>query len=452
MSSVSQSTNMLHTPVVLLFFRYSVPWTLSFLLLSSAGVVDGYFVGRYVGSLALASINIIWPIYSFIMGIGVALASGGGVRCAAYLGTGNDEAAKAVYTKVMLCGFLFSLAFSIPLFFYASEVARLLGADETLLPYCVEYLEIASFFMPPLMVGFVWTYFLRVDERPTLASTGMACTAIVNIVLDYIFIAHFSMGVKGSALATGIAYTFALVLYIRGYLYSKKPRRLSFTKAVGSWLEIFQSIWNGISEMINEMSSGFVLILINITVIKLIGPYGVAAFTVISYLNWLCLMLCYGFSDSLSPLVSANHACQLHRRTQSLLICGMSITFSIGFLCFLAMTFYPMELITIFVSDNEDTIDLALNFMNICRFMFLFCGANIIISAYFTGLLKAGASALVAILRTLILPVLFIWLLPQFMQYQGVALALPLSEGLTLIVAIYLLLKLQPVDTKHKKQ
>ncbi len=451
MSSSQSSTNMLYTPAVLLFFRYSIPWTFSFLLLSSAGVVDGYFVGQYIGSLALASINIIWPMYSIITGVGIALASGGGVRCAAYLGKGDDQAARAIYTKIMIFGFIFSIFFSVPLYFYAEEAATLLGADKTLLPHCVEYLTTISFFLPPLLVGFIWSYFLRTDERPTLASVGMACTAIINIILDYIFIAQLSLGVMGSALATGIAYTCALILYIWGYTYTKKPKRLYFTKIVGSWLEIFQSMWNGISEMINEMSSGFVLILINITVMKLIGPYGVAAFTVISYVNWLCLMLCYGFSDSLSPLVSANHACQLHRRTRSLLLSGLTTAFSVGLVCFLLMTLYPAELINLFVKDNHDTMDFALNFMNICRFMFLFCGANIIITAYFTGLLKAGASAIVAILRTLIFPVLFIWLLPQFMQYKGVALALPLGEGLTLAVALYLLFKLQPADKKHEK-
>ncbi len=443
---------MLHAPVVPLYFRYSLPWSISFLLLSSAGVVDGYFVGQYVGSLALASINIIWPIYSLLSGVGIALASGGGVRCAAYLGRNNDAAAQAIYTKTMAFGFLSSLLFSFPLFFYAEQVAILLGADATLLPYCIEYLTTMSFFLPPLMMGLLWSYFLRTDERPTLASVGMACTAFVNVLLDYIFIAHFSMGVQGSALATGIAYTSSLFLYIWGYVYSKKPRRLYFTKAIGSLLEIFQSMWNGISEMINEMSTGFVLILINITIMQLIGPYGVAAFTVISYVNWLCLMLCYGFSDSLSPLVSANHACHLHRRTRALLFCGIFTALGVGLICFLTMSIYPLELVQLFVKDNTQTIDFAVNFMDISRFMFLFCGANIIITAYFTGLLKAGPSAIVAILRTLILPVLFIWLLPQFMQYQGVALALPLGEGLTLIVAVYLLYKLQPMDIRHKKQ
>ncbi len=256
------------------------------------------------------------------------------------------------------------------------------------------------------------------------------------------------MGVQGAALATGIGYVSALIFLSFAYLNGKKARKLYFTKKVGSWLEVLQSVWNGISEMINEMSTGIVLIVINITIMDLVGAYGVAAFTVINIITWFCLMLCFGFSDSLSPLVSANNACHLSRRVRSLLLSGAAAAFSIGFICFLAMTFYPYELVAIFIEDKGKTVDFAVNFMSYSRFMFLFCGLNIIFTAYFTGLLKAKESAIIALLRTLLLPIVFIWLLPKFLAVKGVALALPLGEVVTLLVALFLLYK---VD-RHKKK
>ncbi len=421
------------------------------MLLSSAGVVDGVFVGQYVGPLALASINIIWPVFGVLNGIAIALASGGAVRCAAYLGRGEGLAAKAVYTKTMLSGIVFSIILSLFSYMYPEEIVTLLGADATLLPFCVEYLTTVSFFFPPFVVGFIWAYFLRVDEFPTLASLGLACTAVVNVILDYIFIVHLSLGIMGSALATGLAYSSAIALYVYGYLWTKKTKRLYFTKSLGSWLEVFQSIWNGISEMINEMSSGLVLIIINITVIQLIGPYGVAAFSVISYVHWFCLMLCYGFSDSLSPLVSANHACNLHRRSRSLFLCGVGTALGIGVICYAVVSIFPQELIAFFIKDDEKTINYALNFMDIFRYVFLLCGINIMITAFFTGLLKAGASAIVSVLRTLIFPIFFIWLFPKFMQYLGVAYALAVGELITLVIALFLLYKLYPKDNRRIK-
>ncbi len=447
MSTANQSTNMLHAPVVSMFFRYSLPWTFSFLLISSAGIVDGIFVGLYVGELALASLNIIWPVFSLVVGVGIALAAGGGVRCAAYLGQGNTEAAKAIYTKIMLAGILFSLLCAVVCYFFSTDIAQLLGADATLLANTVTYLEHIAFFFPTMIMAFVASYFLRVDERPNLASSGFMLAAVVNIILDYLFVAHFSWGIQGAALATGLSNTLAIILYTLCYACSKKPRQLYFTRKVGSWLEVPQSLWNGISEMINEASTGIVIIIINITIMRLEGPYGVAAFTIISYVNWFCLMLAYGFSDSLSPLVSANHACKLHRRTRSLLVTGSVCVFSICLLCFSVMTLYPHVLISTFVEGEPQSVDLALRFMEISRFMFFFCGLNIIFTAFFTGLLQAGASAIIAITRTLLLPLFFLWILPKYMGFAGVALALPLSEGLTFVAAAWLVYRKLPRKT-----
>ncbi len=442
MSSPFSKTNMLHAPVVSMFFRYSVPWTFSFLLLSSAGLIDAIFVGRYVGSMALASLNIVWPIFSVISGFGIALVAGGSVRCANYLGSGRVDLASAVYTKIMLATLGLSLVISIFCAVFTEEIVLFLGADQHLFANSVSYLHTVAYFFTPFLLGLTWPYFLRVDERPALASTCLMLTAVVNVLLDYIFIAHLSMGVYGAALATGIGYASAVIFLFFAYILGKKPRKLHFTRKTGSFFEVLQSIWNGISEMINEMSTGIVLVVINITIMELAGAYGVAAFTVINIFTWFCLMLCFGFSDSLSPLVSANDACRLARRVRSLLLSGVGAVFGVGFICFLIMTFYPYELVTLFINEDTKAIEFAVDFMQYSRFMFLFCGLNIIFTAYFTGLLKATESAIVAILRTLLLPILFIWLLPKFLHVQGVAIALPLGEVVTLLVALFLLRRL----------
>ncbi len=425
-----------------MFFRYSVPWTFSFLLLSSAGLIDAFFVGRYVGAMALASLNIVWPVFSVIAGFGIALVAGGSVRCSNYLGSGREDLAAAVYTKIMLATLVLSILVSIICIVFTEDLALFLGADQHLLADSTSYLHTVAYFFPPFLLGFAWPYFLRVDERPALASGCFVITAVVNVMLDYIFIVHADMGVHGAALATGIGYVSALIFLNFAYLNGKKPRKLYFTKQMGSMFEVLQSIWNGISEMINEMSTGIVLIVINITIMGLAGASGVAAFTVINIITWFCLMLCFGFSDSLSPLVSANDACRLSRRVRSLLLSGAGAAFGVGLICFLIMTFYPRELVTLFISEDKKAIDFAVEFMKYSRFMFLFCGLNIIFTAYFTGLLKATESAVVAILRTLLLPILFIWLLPKFLHVTGVAIALPLGEIVTLLVALALLRRL----------
>ncbi len=448
--AISQDANMLHGPVVKTFFRYSLPWTLSFLFMSSAGIVDGIFVGQYIGSFALAALNIIWPLYSLLMGINIALAAGGAVRCAAYLAKGQDLAAQGIFTKCLCSMFVFSLFVIIPCTFYPADVAAMLGADASIMQYAVTYLRTAAFFFPSLLLAFTLSYFLRVDERPNLAAFGLILTAFINMLLDYIFIAHWNMGVHGAALATGMSYSAALFVYILGYFLSPKKRRLYLVRNAGKWNEIGKAMWNGISEMINEMSTGTVIIVINITIMQILGARGVAAFTVINYINWFCLVLSFGLSDSLSPLVSANHACKLHRRSYAFFKTACSSVFCIGFFCFLIMSFFPELLVELFLPKDDDSTELALEFMNYSRFMFLFCGINIVLTAYFTGLMQAANSAIIAILRTLIFPIPLIIILSKSLYFKGIALALPLSEALTLILGSYIFLKVQAAILRHK--
>ncbi len=443
---------MLRTPVVPLFFAYSIPWTLSMLTLSSAGLVDGIFIGQYVGPLALAAVNIIWPVYSLVMGVGIALAAGGGVRCAAYFAKGENAKAQGIFTNCLLFMLLFSLCVMPPCFFYAENIVHMLGADDTIRDDALSYFHIATYFFPILCVGLVLSFFLRVDERPTLAALGYVLTAAVNMLLDYLFIVQFGWGIRGAALATGLGYTSMFIFHIWGYWFTKTPRRLALIPSRTQWREVFTAIWNGISEMISEMSTGIVLIIINVAMMRMAGAQGVAAFTIVNYLNWVCLILCFGFADSLSPLVSANYAKMQASRVRALLKVALVTVTTVGLTCFTLMSLFPHELIALFLPDGQNTHSsrVAEDFMSISRFLFLFCGANIVLTAYLTGLLQAAASALVALLRSLILPFLLVSTLPLLWDYKGVALALPVAELITLTVALFLCRRLAPQkSTRH---
>ncbi len=445
MSDSFNKTDMLRAPVVSMFFRYGIPWVLSLLFASSAGIVDGIFIGRHEGALALAAVNIVWPIFSLAMGICVMWASGGSVRCAAYLGLGNIQNAKAIFSNVLFTLLLISLCVTMICFFFADGLVRLLGADDSLTHLASLYLQTVAPFFPIFMIGVTLAFFLRVDERPNLASLGLSLTAIANMILDFLFIAQLEWGLRGAALATGFSYLVMLAVYGFGYFLNSRTRRLSFIRCFSQWRDVARAAWNGISEMINEMSAGTVLIFMNIAIMQHIGAYGVAGFTVVNYFNWFCLMTNYGLGDSLGPLISANNACKLYRRTDSLLLAALVTVFCIGLLCFLLMTLFPQELIAFFIPTQGEAVQIAAEFMEINRFMLFFCGVNIVLTSYFTGLLQATASAVIALLRTLVLPILFITILPLYMGYKGIAVALPLAEALTLVVSLILLKKLRPV-------
>ena len=341
---------MLHGPLVRTFLRYCIPWTLAMLLQSSAAIVDGFFVGRYVGAMPLAALNLVMPMFSLFFGVGIMLASGGAVRAGKYLGEKRPEAASAIFTKTMLFLLFIGAAASVGMLLFSGGLVDFLGADEELRGPAEAYLRGLLFFGPMIPCGLALSYFVRVNGKPALASAGLMLSALINIILDAVFISMLGMGVEGAAYATGIAYTVTTGLL---YLHFFTPEaRCRFTRTIGAWKEVGLACWNGVSELINEASIGLVILFINWILLARIGSYGVAAFTIINYAAWFGASVAYAISDSLSPLVSANFGARNFARARRFLGLALSMVFGIGLMLYGVFALYPEVLLKIFLPDE----------------------------------------------------------------------------------------------------
>ncbi len=440
-SQTTKATTILKGPIVSTFYSYAMPWMLGMLLISSAGIVDGLFIGRYVGALALAALNIVIPVFTLISGLGIMLASGSAVRCGWYRGRGEEHLAKAVFTKCILLTTAASLGFSLLCWPFALQIVYFLGADATLAPIAASYLRIVVIFFVPFTLSYALGYFIRLDERPVLVSVGFMGSALCNIILDYLFIAHWGFDITGAAWATGISYTLLFIMLVGTHFIWNKNPHLRFVRQWGSWYEMGQAAWNGASEMVNELSAGTIIFFVNIIMMQRVGPYGVAAFTVINYVNWLCIMVAYGFSDSLGPFVSVNKGAQQLRRARNFAIVAALTVGGTGLFFFLLLTFFPEAMIGLFLQSDSLAREVALDFMYLSRFMLLVGGLNIVLTAYLTGLLFSAASAIMALSRGIILPIVLLLTLPPLLGNTGVYIALPVAEFLTLLLGIWFVYK-----------
>ena len=417
--------SMLDRPVAQTFFRYGLPWSAAFLLLSSAGLVDTIFIGRYVGAQALAAVNIVSPVFSIFFGMGVMLSVGGTVRSAHHVGRGDLRAASAVFGRTMLLILLAGLVLALLSLLFRPLLLTLLGADGDVIRPAHQYLTTILLFSPVLPASYALSQFARVDQHPTLASLGLILSAGVNIFLDYLFIARFGWGVQGAALATGLGFSCTLLLFL--------------TLKGCSWREILRASLNGSAESINEISVGSIILLINHLMMARFGSSGVAAFTVVSYGSWFGLTLAYGLSDTLSPLVSANHAAGLRQRTHSFLRVALLSLLALGVIMFLVFSLYPQELARLFLPDNAAVGSLACDFIADFRWSFFFSGLNMGIACYLTGLNRSLQAVGMALSRSLVFPALFLSLFALWLEDEHIFWAIPLAEALTLLLGIGLL-------------
>ncbi len=420
------------------YFKFTLPNMIGLIAMSSVALVDGYFVGNYVSSVALAAVNIIIPLITVVFGISIMLTIGAAVLIGTYLGEGKVNKASAVFTKVMITITVISLFFTVLSFIFSEEVSRLLGANDEIMVYAVPYLKMVSIFFLFQALEYSLSVIIRTDGNPYLASTAVLFGAVLNFILDYIFIVKMNMGISGAALGTGISFMTSTFLMLFHFILKKG--RVYLIKQIGKWKEIIYASYNGSSELLSEASVAVVAYLFNNIMVQNLGTYGVEAFAVINYALWATNMLCYAVGDSLVPLISINYGAMQYKRIQKILSLSRISVIFIGASVFALFTFIPEKIIATLLNPvtDKDAFDIALVFADYMKYAFLILGLNMVYSSSFTAFQKPLHSVVVALSRGLILPVIFIFTMPLFFEETGIYIAVPLAETATLILGFIL--------------
>ncbi len=307
-------------------------------------------------------------------------------------------------------------------------------------------MSIMVMFLPFIMIGIVVDYFVRADENPNLSFLALASSAVVNIILDYIFVVKFDYGLAGAAWATGISFS-VLIFVLLPHFFTKKAT-LKFIKPTGSYKVIFTALKNGASEFINESSAGITVLIFNFIMIKHLGVQGVAAYTIVSYFIMISIMTSIAISDGLQPIIAKNFGAKKFTRIRTFLKLGFVSILGFSSLLVIFVLLNPQALVDIFLDANSSqTTDITIEFLKYTWVAFLFVGLNILTTSYLTSIHKPFASASISIVRSLVFPIFFVSLLSYFFGMTGVYIALPFSEVFTFIIAIYFLKKIYLMKT-----
>lgn len=434
---------MLETKPYILFFKYVIPSILGLLAISSASIIDGYFVGNYVGAIGLASINISYPITTVLFGLALMFAVGSSVMVGKLMGENNTQDASNVFTKSIISVSLISIVVCLILYLSLGNILDILNVQDELREKTFLYLPILLVFLPLLMTAIVLDYFVRVDENPNLSFAALFLSSLINVGLDYLFIVKYDWGISGAAYATGISQA-AIILILLPHFFSKKAT-LKLVKPTGSWLNIIQAVKNGVSEFVNESSAGITVLIFNYIMLQNFGATGVASYTIIGYFIMISVMVSFAIADALQPIISKNYGALHFHRIKSFLKLGFLTIIIIEALITLTVLIVPEALINIFLESSElETKRITIEFISYAWPAFIFLGLNILITSYLTSMQKPLYSVLIALLRSLILPVLFIITLPNIFGNVGIFMALAVSEFLTFIVASYIFINNRP--------
>ena len=417
---------------------------LGLIAMTSAMLVDGLFIGNYVGVTALAAVNLIIPISTLLFGVGMMLSIGGSVRAGKYLGEYDRPAASAIFSKTLVSMALYGVAAVSLALAFEERLFTGLGATPELFPAMSEYYRIIMPFLLAQLIVLALYYFIRLDGYPNLVATALTIGALVNIVLDYLFIGLFGWGLTGAALATGISQALPLPVMM---LYFLKPgRRLRFAIRQRNWKEVFQAAYNGISEFINEVSGGIVALILNWMLLQRTGVSGVAAITMVNYTMLLGYMMYFAISDTIQVMISQNFGARNALRMAAFLrtAAGTIAVLSAVFITVLLTASEPIIRLFVDEGDSAATVAMATEFVTYVWPLFLFAGVNILISGYLTAIHRPFQSGIVALCHSLILPAAFLVLAYWLLSDQRFVVALPVAEAATCVLAVALFMRYLP--------
>ena len=298
--------------------------------------------------------------------------------------------------------------------------------------------------MPLMLFMGTFSMFYITRGKAVLGLIVSSVGGITNIVLDYVFIAVFDMGLRGAALATGIGYALSGII---GFVYFAVNRNgsLYFVRPKFRSYVISKVCINGSSEMVTNLSICFVTVLLNNIVIRLAGSDGVAAITVVLYMQTLLMSVCFGYSMGIAPLTSYNYGKRETPRLKKIFSISTKMIGAISATVFFLCVWQSRFLIGLFVDAGTHVYEMALSGFKVFSICFLFMGLNIYASALFTALSDGRTSALLSFCRTFVFVVGFLLLLPILWQMTGVWLAIPLAEAISFLMTLYYFRKYKDV-------
>ena len=411
--------------------RFVLPSIVMMIFTSIYGVVDGLFVSNYVGKTAFAAVNLIMPFLMAISALGFMIGTGGSAIVAKTLGEGKKEQANEYFSMLVYLTLIGGIVLSALGILFSPLIARGLGADGALLTNCVLYARITLLSMPAFMLQNVFQSFFVTAEKPKLGLGVIVIAGVTNMVLDFLLVGVFQIGLAGAAFATVtsecIGGLFPILYFARKNSSLLKLGRTHFNGQI-----FLCACGNGSSELMTNLSSSIVNSLYNIQLMNLAGADGVAAFGTIMYVNFIFIAIFLGYSIGSAPLVSYHYGAGNHDELKNLFQKSLRLIGIWGLMLFILAQLIARPLAAIFVGYDADLFSMTQNGFRIYCIAYLINGFNIYGSSFFTALNNGLISAAISFLRTLVFQLAAVLLLPLLLDINGIWSAVAVAELLTL--------------------
>jgi len=407
--------------------RFVLPSVAMMIFTSVYGIVDGIFISNFCGKAAFAGVNLIMPFGMLVSSLGFMIGAGGSALVAKTLGEGKRDTANRYFSMMVYLTVTIGVVTSVLGIVFMEKVALLLGATTDMLDSCVLYGRTLFAFNTAFMLQCLFQSFLVAAEKPRLGLFVTVAAGLTNMLLDPLFVGAFGMGVFGAALASGLSQCVGGLVPL---IYFLRPNnsllRLVLTRPEPK--PLIKACANGSSELMSNVSGALVGMAYNFQLVKHSGDDGVAAYGVLMYVLFIFAAIFIGYSIGSAPVVGYHYGAKNKDELKNLLRKSLVIMGACGIALTLSAELSAPVLSGIFVGYDKTLLDMTTTAMRIYSLHFVIAGVNIFLSSFFTALNNGAVSAAISFIRTIVLQLLFVMLLPEIFGIGGIWWAVNAAE------------------------
>lgn len=422
------------------FFKYVSPSIIAMWVFSIYTIVDGFFVANFAGTKELSAVTIVIPFVNFLFAIAIIFSVGSQTIIGIFLGQKKKDDANKIFTFILIFILIFSVILAMFAMIFIDELILFLGATSNLFSLAKDYLKIIIIFSPFYIISYCFEVLVKVDGYPRTAIIGAVSACLTNIFLDFLLIEIFKLGVKGAALATGIAQALSVIIFLIHFRRGSGYLRFDKIKMTGK--EIFNTLKKiisfGFGEFIAEFNTATVVFIFNTFIMKYLTPEFLSSYAVINYMSILANSTFQGVCHGTLPLLSFYHGSRETKKSRTIIKYGFISIFVISIIFFSISFFGAKTLLNAFL-ENEDRTLSSIRPMRAYALMFFFAGHNVFIASIASAIGKPKYSTTINIMRGTVVLVLSLYFVVHVLGVRYLFYGAALCELITLITSIYFL-------------
>lgn len=424
------------------FGKYVSQSVLSQLGVSCYILADTYFISKGVGANGLTALNLAIPVFSVMNGCGFILGIGSGTKYGIMRGTGNEKRGDLLFTSSMSVVIITSLLFMLIGLLAADPITVLVGANADVYDMTKTYLQVILLFSPMFMINNLLGAMIRNDGNTSLAMVAMLSGCLFNIVFDYVFVFPMGLGLFGAVLATAVAPIISILILLLHFI--KKKNQFHLIRVRPDVKLVASSAGLGVPSLVTEVSSGLVIAVFNLLILRLTGNVGVAAYGVVANISIVVIAIYNGIAQGVQPLLSREYGRSQEKNVHRFLGWAMMLTIVLAIVIYVGIYWNADGIAKIFNSGRDmDLQRIAVEGLKIYFTACPFVGANILLAIYFAATDQAAPAQMISLLRGLIVIIPLAFIMANVAGLTGVWMTFPLTELVVCVVACGLYKKMK---------